>query len=149
MTENFVEFFTGKPIEIEEEEIIEEEINYDEMIKFFKESEGYQLVPISDPISEDLRILHRGIFPTSSYFEERDRMIAKLKKKKDKVHYDDKPKEQTVKETSLPKEIKTKKKSSLMDKIKKIFAPFPRIEEEQMIIVDSGKNKKNTKKILN
>jgi len=131
MIDNYVEFFTGKKIEIDvEEEVIDIEDTKDDInLKFFKETDGYVMVPISDPISEDLRILHRGIFPTSSYFEERDRRRAKANKKKDKTYndmtYDNgKFKEQSVKETSLHKNIKIKKKVTIIDRIKNIFAPF-------------------------
>ena len=122
MSNTYVEFFIGKKIEEEtiEPEIIKEDIN----LKFFKETDGYVLVPISDPISEDLRILHRGIFPTSSYFEERDRRRAKANKEK------------IIKEIPQYKNIKTKKKVTIIDRIKNIFAPFKEVKTNKKNILD-------------
>ena len=126
MIQEYVEFFTGKKIEVDiEEEIIEPEIIKEDVnLKFFKETDGYVLVPISDPISEDLRILHRGIFPTSSYFEERDRRRAKANKEK------------IIKEIPQYKNIKTKKKVTIIDRIKNIFAPFKEVKTNKKNILD-------------
>jgi hypothetical protein len=140
MINNYTDFFLGETKTIIES--IEEETNYDEMMKFFQETDGYVMVPISDPITEDLRILHRGIFPTSSYYADRDQ--KRVKEKKEKTYYDGKTKEQIIRETSLHKDNKKKKRKTFMENIKGIFSPFPRKDaEEEMIIVENRKNKRN------
>jgi hypothetical protein len=140
MTNDYADFFLGETKTIIDS--IEKEANYDEMMKFFQETDGYVMVPISDPITEDLRILHRGIFPTSSYYEERDRKREKTYN--DMTYYNGKFKGQKVKEASANKDNKKKKRKTFIENIKGIFSPFPRKDaEEEMIIIENRKNKRN------